>query len=82
MKPYLFFNKFYITAFALLLSLNLVAQENTLLIEEVIVTAEKRSESLQDISQAITALSGSDLEEKNINSFVDLGSIVPWRNSG
>ena len=77
MKPYLFFNKFYITAFALLLSFNLVAQENTLLIEEVIVTAEKRSESLQDISQAITALSGSDLEEKNINSFVDLGSIVP-----
>jgi iron complex outermembrane receptor protein len=77
MKPYIFFNKFYITAFALLLSFSLVAQENTLLIEEVIVTAEKRSESLQDISQAITALSGSDLEEKNINSFVDLGSIVP-----
>ena len=77
MKPYLLFNKFYITAFALLLSFNLVAQENSLLIEEVIVTAEKRSESLQDISQAITALSGSDLEEKNINSFVDLGSIVP-----
>ena len=77
MKPYIFFNKFYITAFALLLSFNLVAQEDTLLIEEVIVTAEKRSESLQDISQAITALSGSDLEEKNINSFVDLGSIVP-----
>ncbi len=77
MKPYFFYNKFYITAFTLLLSFNLIAQENTLLIEEIIVTAEKRSESLQDISQAVTALSSSDLEEKNINSFVDLGSIIP-----
>ena len=77
MKPHLLFNKFYITAFSFLLSFSLIAQENTLAIEEVIVTAEKRSESLQDISQAITALSDSDIEDKNINSFVDLSAIVP-----
>ena len=53
--------------------LNLVAQE----VEEVVVTAEKRSESLQDISQAVTALTELDIEEKNITSFVDLSAIVP-----
>ena len=35
-------------------------------IEEVFVTAEKRSESLQDISQAVTAISEEDIENKNI----------------
>jgi iron complex outermembrane receptor protein len=70
-------NKTLITVFAVLFSFNITAQERTSMIEEVIVTAEKRSESLQDISQAITALSDSDIEEKNINSFVDLSAIVP-----
>ncbi|MEC8427984.1 MAG: hypothetical protein VXZ35_06125, partial [Pseudomonadota bacterium] len=31
-------------------------------LEEVLVMAEKRSESLQDISQAVTALTGDDLD--------------------
>ena len=30
--------------------------------EEIVVVAEKRSESVQDISQAVTALSADDLE--------------------
>ena len=51
------------------------AQNNV--IEEVFVTAEKRSESLQDISQAVTAINGEELESKNIESFVDLSAIVP-----
>ena len=46
-------------------------------IEEVFVTAEKRSESLQDISQAVTAISDQDIESKNIESMVDLSAIVP-----
>ena len=46
-------------------------------IEEIFVTAEKRSESLQDISQAVTAISDEDIENKNITSFVDLSAIVP-----
>jgi hypothetical protein len=48
--------------------LSLVAQE----IEEVVVTAEKRSENLQDISQAVTALTESDIEEKKHNKFCRL----------
>ncbi len=62
--------------FALLFGcIGLSAQDS--FIEEVFVTAEKRSESLQDISQAVTAISDEDIENKNITSFVDLSAIVP-----
>jgi iron complex outermembrane receptor protein len=46
-------------------------------IEQIMVTAEKRSESLQDLSQAVTALTSKDLDNKNIASFVDLSAIAP-----
>ena len=52
---------------------NLQAQE----VEEVIVTAEKRSESLQDISQAVTVLTAEDIDQKNITTFTDLSAIAP-----
>ena len=60
-----------------LIPLNAVAQDERPLLEEVIVTAEKRSESLQDLSQAVTALSGEDIDNRNITTFVDLSSIAP-----
>ena len=59
-----------------MLSISANAQNNAV-IEDVIVTAEKRSESLQDISQSVTAISDSEVESKNIETFVDLSSIVP-----
>jgi iron complex outermembrane receptor protein len=58
-------------------TLNGMAQESASLLEEIIVTAEKRSESLQDLSQAVTALSGEDLDNRNLTTFVDLSSIAP-----
>ena len=75
MKNYvnLLFKKIVLASFVGSFGLSLVAQE----VEEVVVTAEKRSESLQDISQAVTALTETDIEEKNITSFVDLSAIVP-----
>ena len=45
--------------------------------EDVIVTAEKRNESLQDVSQAVTALTTAEIEVKGLDSIVDLTSIVP-----
>ena len=59
---------------------NAIAQEANLTFEEVMVTAEKRSESLQDLSQAITALGGEDLDNRQIASFVDLSAIAPGVN--
>ena len=68
--------------FALTIAIPTLAQytESSVELEEVIVTAEKRQESLQEISQAVTALSESDLERYNIQSFVDLNSLVPGLN--
>jgi iron complex outermembrane receptor protein len=58
---------------------NALAQ-STAVFEEVLVTAEKRSESLQDLSQAVTALTAADVEERQLTSFVDLSAIAPGVN--
>ena len=50
-----------------------VAQE----LEEVIVTATKRQESVQDVPLAITALSGDFTEAVNLNDVKDLISFTP-----
>ena len=67
---------FFITIFASFTSFNILTQEQQF-IEDVIVTAEKRNESLQTVSQAVTAITDSELEAKNITSFVDLTAVVP-----
>ena len=69
------FLKFILPTFIFLFNIELYSQEQV--IEDVIVTAEKRDESLQTISQAVTAITDTEIESKNINSFVDLSSIVP-----
>jgi outer membrane receptor protein involved in Fe transport len=46
-------------------------------LEEITVTAQKRSESLQDVPMSITALGGERMEEAGIDSFSDLSSHVP-----
>lgn len=50
-----------------------VAQE----FEEVIVTATKRAESVQDVPLAITALSGNFIKEVNLDDVKDLISFTP-----
>jgi len=46
-------------------------------IEEIIVTAQKREQSLQDVSAAVTAVSADRLESAQINNLEDLQQIVP-----
>ena len=41
-------------------------------IEEIIVTATKREQSLQDVSLSVTAISGDTLEEFSISNFYDM----------
>ena len=60
-----------------MLHLNAYSQDEQSVFEEVIVTAEKRDESLQDVSQAVTAITDTEIEAKNITSFVDLTAVVP-----
>ena len=67
-------------AIAAAISGGAAAQSSSPVFEEVLVTAEKRSESLQDLSQAITVLGGDDLDNRQISSFVDLSAIAPGVN--
>lgn len=46
-------------------------------LEEVIVTAEKRAESIQDVPIAVTAYDQSDLDAKLINDAMNLQFNVP-----
>ena len=51
------------------------AQE--LMLEEVIVTAQKRAQSIQDVPISITAFSGDFLEEQGIQLISEVASITP-----
>lgn len=75
MKSYLTF-----LIITLFISFNAFANTVSPTLEEIFVTAEKKSESLQDLSQAVTALSGDDLDARQISSFVDLSAIAPGVN--
>jgi len=68
---------------ALLTALPAFAQEQghylaeTDLLEEVVVTATRREESLQDIPMAVTVLSGTLLERMGALEFMDYATSVP-----
>jgi iron complex outermembrane receptor protein len=54
-------------------------------LEEVIVTAQKRSESLQDVPLSIQALGTQRLQELNVGSFADYAEFLPslsYQNGG
>src|SRR5690606_29978949 len=46
-------------------------------LEEIVVTAQRREESLQETSVAVTAVSGDRLQAAQINNIEDLQVIVP-----
>ncbi len=53
------------------------AAEESLMLEEVIVTAEKRQQSLQDVPTSIVALGKDSLEKFNIDELSDFSAKVP-----
>lgn len=53
-----------------------MAQDNSGL-EEVVVTAQKRSENMQDVPISIDAISTEKLEQLNINNFTDYVRMLP-----
>ncbi len=46
-------------------------------LEEVLVTAQKRSQSLQDVPMAVSALTGADLNAAGVQTVEDLSRLVP-----
>ncbi len=75
-QPQTKLNILYGATLAAIVSLPAQAQQSPML-EEVIVTAQKRSEDLQDTAIAITAISGSTMDDLNISNAQDYEAVVP-----
>jgi iron complex outermembrane recepter protein len=46
-------------------------------LEEIVVTANKRSEAIQDVPASVVAVTADTLERLNVRSFDDLVTVVP-----
>lgn len=57
-----------------------LAQDEQLTLEEVIVTARKRTESVQDIPASVQALSGADIAEMGARGMEDFTRFMPSVN--
>jgi outer membrane receptor protein involved in Fe transport len=51
--------------------------QDAFVLEEIIVTAQKREENIQDVPIAVSAFSGDALEERRLDGAYDLQSAVP-----
>ncbi len=54
-----------------------LAQSGATSLEEVVVTAQRREENLQDVPGAVSALSELELDRKQIGNVLDLQSSIP-----
>ena len=65
-------------ALAVLVQPSIAAAQGVTLAEgEIVVTANKREQNLNDVGATITAISGTALSERKISSLEDIASIVP-----
>ncbi|HEY9218532.1 MAG TPA: TonB-dependent receptor plug domain-containing protein, partial [Phenylobacterium sp.] len=72
--------QFWLASSALALSLvssSVFAQESGNLVEEIVVTAEKREQSLQDVPVAISAFTNETRDKLGINTVQDLTNFTP-----
>lgn len=56
-----------------------LAQEadDTVAVEEIVVTAQKRSENLQDVPVSVTAISAQALEARGVTNVIGLNNLAP-----
>jgi outer membrane receptor protein involved in Fe transport len=54
-----------------------VSNPGAISLDEVLVSASRRVEDLQDIPMSVTALSAAELDSKGVRSFFDYGTSVP-----
>ena len=60
--------------FSLFFSVSIFAAET---VEEVVVTAKKRSENLQEVSISVDAFTGDRLKNANIRGVEEISNLVP-----
>lgn len=69
-------------ASTMLVSMPAVAQEQRPQVEEIIVTAQRVEENLQDVPVAVTAFSAETLERSNIETLADIAQRTPGLSMG
>jgi iron complex outermembrane recepter protein len=62
---------------AALLGLSVVAQSSEFVLEELVVTAQKRAQNLVDVPASVQAMSGESLEDAGVQAFGDLVEVSP-----
>ena len=55
----------------------IASQANAQVLEEVVVTAQKREQSIQDVSTSVTALTGNQLQELGLTNADELSRHIP-----
>lgn len=71
-----------VLAMSVLSAATLSSLTSAAVLEEVVVTAQKREQNLQDVSVAVTAFSGNALRELNMTNSVDIAGQTPGLNIG
>jgi iron complex outermembrane receptor protein len=61
----------------LALSAGVVVAEESFQLEEVVVTAQKRAENIQNVPLSIVSVSGEALQNAGVNNVSDLGKLAP-----
>ena len=56
------------------------AESTNVMLEEIVVMAQKREQSLQDVAVAVTAFSGKRLEQIGIVNSTDVAAMTPGLN--
>ena len=56
---------------------HVLSEESNFAFDQAIVTAEKRMESMQGLSQSVLAFTGQAIDQANIDSFIELGNYSP-----
>ena len=59
-----------------------IAQDDEGQLEEIIVTARKREENLQDVPASISVVTGQMLRETNIRNLEQLGALIAHPHRG
>ena len=58
-------------------TLEVFAQSDRMILEEITVTAQRREQSLQDVGVSATAITGQRLRDMGITDATEIGRVVP-----
>lgn len=60
-----------------MMPLSSAVADETFTLEEIVVTAQKRAQSIQDVPISVSAITGSKIAESGINDLADMSASIP-----